>query len=51
MHQASRGRDIALAPLLKELNQTRTVYPGTNLRLVYEILPTDPDEADGPAAS
>ena len=50
-HQASRGRDIALAPLPKDLNETRTVYPGTNLSLVYEILPTDPDEADGPAAN
>ena len=49
MHQASRGQDVALAPLLEELNQTRTLYPGTHLRLVYEILPTDRDAADGPA--
>ena len=39
LHQASRGQDRALLPLLQELNQTRTLYPGTNLRLVYEILP------------
>ena len=47
LHQASRGHDDALAPLLEELNQTRTLYPGTDLRLIYEILPTD---ADGLAA-
>ena len=39
LHQASRGQDRALLPLLQELNQTRTLYPGTQLRLVYEILP------------
>ena len=49
MHQASRGQDFALAPLLEELNQIRTLYPGTHLRLVYEIFPTDRDAADGPA--
>ena len=27
----------ALAPLIKELNATRTIYPGTNLTLVYEM--------------
>ena len=42
LHQARRGHDLALAPLLEELNQTRTLYPGTSLRLVYEILPDDP---------
>ena len=39
LHQASRGQDRALLPLLQELNQTRTRYPGTHLRLVFEILP------------
>jgi len=33
------GQDRALLPLLQELNQTRTLYPGTHLRLVFEILP------------
>ena len=42
LHQASRGQDAALAALLKELNKTATLFPGTDLRLVYEILPDDP---------
>ena len=42
LHQATRARDAALAPLFDELNRTRTVFPGTNLRLVYEILPAEP---------
>ncbi len=29
--------DNAVAGLLRELNETRTVYPGTGLRLVYEL--------------
>ena len=37
LHQASRAPDAALAPLLEELNRTRTVFPGTQLRLVYEL--------------
>ena len=49
LHQARRGHDLALAPLLEELNQTRTLYPGTSLRLVYEILPHDPGAAGGSA--
>jgi len=36
-HQASRAQDAALVPLLDELNRTRTVFPGTQLRLVYEL--------------
>ena len=47
LHQARRGHDLALAPLLEELNRTRTLYPGTSLRLVYEILPNDPGAGDG----
>ncbi len=41
LHQASRAQDAALAPLLAELNQTRTVFPGTQLRLVYEFPSSD----------
>ena len=41
LHLASRSQDAALAPLLRELNQTRTEFPGTSLRLVYELLPDD----------
>ena len=36
--------DRMLAPLIEELNATRTIYPGTELRLVYEMatdLPLD----------
>ena len=29
--------DRMLAPLIEELNATRTIYPGTQLRLVYEM--------------
>ena len=41
LHQASRAHDAALAPLLAELNRTRTVFPGTQLRLVYEFPSSD----------
>lgn len=34
--QASRDHDAALVPLLAELNRSRPVFPGTDLRLVYE---------------
>ena len=29
--------DRMLVPLIEELNATRTIYPGTELRLVYEM--------------
>ena len=41
LHLATRAQDQALAPLIEELNRTRTVFPGTQLRLVYEMLPCD----------
>jgi hypothetical protein len=41
LHPASRAQDAALAPLLAELNRTRTVFPGTQLRLVYEFPSSD----------
>ena len=31
-----------LAPLIEELNATRTIYPGTELRLVYEMAADSP---------
>ena len=34
---ANNATERTLLPLIDELNQTRTVYPGTNLRLVYDI--------------
>ena len=34
--------DRMLAPLIQELNATRTIYPGTQLRLVYEMAADSP---------
>ena len=34
--------DRMLAPLIEELNATRTIYPGTELRLVYEMAVDSP---------
>ena len=39
--------DRMLAPLVQELNATRTIYPGTDLRLVYELA-GDPPPAVSP---
>ena len=39
LDRAASGEDHTLRPLLASLNQTHTPNPGTNLRLVYEILP------------
>ena len=41
LHQPTRAQDLALAPLLEELNRTRTLFPGTQLRLVYKTLSED----------
>lgn len=38
LRQASAAADRGLEPLLEELNASRTVYPGTDLRLVYELV-------------
>jgi len=35
---ANRSSDNAVAHLCKELNDTETVFPGTELRLVYELV-------------
>ena len=37
-HQANRCADEVIAHLCNELNQTETIFPGTNLRLVYEMV-------------
>lgn len=34
---ASNAGDNAIASLLQELNQTHTIFPGTSLRMVYEL--------------
>ena len=36
--------DRMLAPLVDELNATRTIYPGTDLRLVYELAGDPPPQ-------
>ena len=42
LHRASRAQDVALALFLAALNRTRTVFSGTQLRLVYELPPSAP---------
>ncbi len=37
-HQANRCTDEVIRHLCTELNQTETVFPGTNLRLVYKLV-------------
>jgi hypothetical protein len=38
VHNASRpAANRSLARLFEQLNQTETIYPDTNLRLVYEL--------------
>ena len=50
LHTACRAHDEAVAALLKQLNRTATIYPGTSLRLVYEILPGPvPKSPSGPS--
>ena len=45
--ETARSLLKALAPLIDQLNRTRTVVPGTPLRLVYELLPDeDPAHSD-----
>ena len=38
LHRPTCARDRALEPLLDELNRTRTLFPGTHLRLVCNFL-------------
>lgn len=37
-NMTSRTHDIAVSHLCDELNATETTYPGTNLRLIYELV-------------
>ncbi len=46
---ASDAGDAAVAGLLEELNQTCTIFPGTGLRMVYE-LPGNNARAGKPAS-
>jgi hypothetical protein len=36
-HMANRSNDATIAHLCDNLNETMTMFPGTNLRLVYKI--------------
>jgi len=49
-HQANRATDVALVHLCEQLNETQTVFPATNLRLVYELVspPAAAQPADEP---
>ena len=38
-HMANRSADLAIRHLCDELNATATLFPGTNLRLVYDFVP------------
>ena len=38
-HMTNRSADDAVALLCEELNSTMTEFPGTNLRLIYEMVP------------
>jgi hypothetical protein len=39
LHHLSTKRDnMALGKLCKELNETQTIFPGTNLRLIYNLV-------------
>ena len=42
--------DRMLAPLVEELNGTNTIYPGTELRLVYELAGNPPSEVSSDSA-
>ncbi len=37
-HQPTNRDDIALKELCKNLNQTQMIYPGTDMKIVYDIL-------------
>jgi hypothetical protein len=36
-HCATAAQDTALCALCEELNQTQTIFPGTDLRLIYQV--------------
>jgi len=37
-YQACESQDVAIRKLCEELNETETLFPGTNMRLVYELI-------------
>ncbi len=38
-HLANRSSDEVLTYLCENLNETETIFPGTNLKLVYKLSP------------
>ena len=48
MPMATQALDEALARLVADLNRSETTYPGTDLRLVYELL-VEPEPPAPPA--
>jgi predicted nucleic acid-binding Zn-ribbon protein len=44
-HQANRCHDEIIRHLCHELNQAETIFPGTSLRLVYEMVSNESDDA------
>jgi len=50
-HQANRAADVAVAHLCQTLNDTQTIFPGTTLRMIYELISPPaplPSPAQGP---
>ena len=43
-HQANRAADEIIRHLCNEINQTETIFPGTSLRLFYELVWHEPNE-------
>ncbi len=38
-HQPTNRDDIALKELCNQLNETECIYPGTNMKIIYDMLP------------
>lgn len=42
-HQACKSQDVAIRKLCAELNETEVIFPGSEMRLIYEIAETKVD--------
>ena len=42
-HQACRSQDVAIKKLCSELNETEVIFPGTEMRMIYDIAGTYTD--------
>jgi hypothetical protein len=45
-HQASKSHDDAIKKLCEELNETETIFPGSDMRIVYDMLDIYIDRGD-----